>query len=240
MNITNPYLTIAGQSAPGEGVTLTNSGFYIATHDVIIRHIKIRPGDAAEGHNYSLRDAINIGENSYNIMIDHISASWSTDKLISLWYEPQFVTIQWSILSEPLSDSFHAEGEHSKAVLIGDNSQKISIHHNLVAHSNDRAPAQVKGGADADIVNNITYNWGEYAFSFAIDYTKWPVKVYLMNNYFKEGPSTTGDFFSEQEGNHYGSKIYINGNKGDNQLLRILIKILRVSLLPRVIWSIVR
>lgn len=216
--IDNPYLTIAGQASPGNGITLKNAGLYIKTHDVIIRHIRIRPGDSDEGHSFEDRDALTIGQDAYNIMIDHVSASWAVDEVISTFYEPQFITIQWCVISEALSDSKHPEGEHSKALLIGDNTQKVSVHHNYFAHNNDRCPVQVKGGASCDVINNIIYNWGEYAFSFAIDYVSSGVKVNLMNNYFKTGNSTTGDFLSEPE-KWLDSKLYIFDNIGDDELL---------------------
>lgn len=216
--VTNPYLTIAGQTAPGSGITLKNAGIYIKTHDIIIRHIRIRPGDAEEGHSYDDRDALTIGENSYNIIVDHVSASWAVDEIFSTFYEPQFITFQWCIASEALSNSKHPEGEHSKGLLIGDNTQKVSVHHNVFAHINDRCPVQVKGGSTCDVINNIIYNWGEYAFSFAINYVEIGVEINLINNYFKKGKSTTGDFYTEDE-SWLDSKVFIKDNIGDDELL---------------------
>ncbi len=216
--IENPFLTIAGQTAPLNGITLKNSGLYIKTHDVIIRHIRIRPGDENEGHNFDDRDALTIGENSYNIIADHISASWAIDEIFSTWFEPQYITFQWCILSEALSKSKHPKGEHSKALLVGDGTQKVSVIHNVFAHNNDRAPAHVKGGTSTDIINNINYNWGEFAFSFSINNVMKGVNVNLMSNYFKIGNSTVSDFFSESDV-YLNSKIYIDGNIGDDPLL---------------------
>ncbi len=216
--IDKPYLTIAGQTAPGNGITLRNAGLYIKTHDLVISHLRIRPGDSNEGHRFEDRDALTIGQDSYNIMIDHLSASWAVDEIFSTFYEPQFITFQWCIVSEALSNSKHPEGEHSKGLLIGDNTQKASIHHNVFAHINDRSPVQVKGGASCDAVNNIIYNWGQYAFSFAINYVKAGVTINLMNNYFKTGLSTTGDFFSEPD-TWLNSKVYIAENEGNDPLL---------------------
>lgn len=216
--IENPYLTIAGQVAPENGITLKNSGLYIRTHDIIIRHLRIRPGDSDSGHSFEDRDAITVGENAYNIIIDHVSASWAVDEIISTFYEPYNISFQWCILSEGLSHSKHPEGEHSKALLVGDNTKKVSIHHNIFAHNNDRCPVQVKGGSTCDVVNNIVYNWGEYALSFAIDYVESGVEVNVMSNMFLKGPSTTGDFFSEPE-NPLNSKLYLENNTGDDALL---------------------
>lgn len=224
--IENPYITIAGQSAPGKGITFTNSGIYTKTHDVIIRHIRIRPGDSKTGHDYNDRDAITIGEKSYNVMVDHVSASWSVDEIISTFYKPQYISVQWSIFSEALSNAghideeLHIEEEHSKAFLVGDGSKYVSVHKNLFAHNNDRAPVQVKGGVICDVINNINYNWGEFAFSFFMDYEKSGVIVNLIGNYFKKGNSTIGNFFTEPN-TMYESKIYVGENVGDDSLLMV-------------------
>jgi hypothetical protein len=151
-------------------------------------------------------------------MIDHVSASWSVDEIFSTFYEPQYITFQWCIVSEALSHSKHPEGEHSKGLLLGDGTQKASIHHNVFAHINDRSPVQVKGGSSCDVVNNIIYDWGEYAFSFAINYVAQGVRINLMNNFFKMGLSTTGDFLSEPD-TWLDSKVYIADNAGNDPLL---------------------
>ncbi|MBK8808586.1 MAG: pectate lyase [Bacteroidales bacterium] len=216
--IENPFLTIAGQTAPENGITLRNSGLYIKTHDVVIRHIRIRPGDSSNGHKFEDRDALTVGQESYNVIIDHVSASWSVDEVFSTYYEPQFISFQWCIISEALSHSEHPEGEHSKGLLVGDNTLKVSIHHNVFAHINDRAPVQVKGGSICDVVNNINYNWGEYAFSFAMNNSSSGVKINLIGNHFQKGISSTGDFFSEPD-TFSDSKLCIKDNTGDDPLL---------------------
>ncbi|MBN2626468.1 MAG: hypothetical protein JXA95_07365 [Spirochaetales bacterium] len=214
----DPFLTIAGETAPGGGITLKNGGIYIAAHDVIIRHLRIRPGDSTIGQSYDDRDAITIGQRSYSIMIDHVSATWAIDENISTFYGSQSITIQWSIIGEALHNSFHPEGPHSKALLVGDNTKLITIHHNVFAHNDDRTPAQIKGNSICDVVNNIVYNWGTYAYSFNLDYVLKPCFMNLRSNYFLKGPSSTGDFFSEAA-NAYGSKLYIGNNLGDDPLL---------------------
>ncbi|MBN1951637.1 MAG: hypothetical protein JW801_10565 [Bacteroidales bacterium] len=218
IQIKNPYLTIAGQTAPAKGITLINSGIAIKTHDVIIRHIRIRPGDASDGYPYEDRDAIVIGNNSYNVILDHVSASWAVDEIISTWSEPQQITVQWSIFSEALSYSKHPEGEHSKAFLIASNTQKISVHHNLFAHNNDRTPAIVGEGVTGDLVNNLVYNWGQHAFTYSSSPAEHGCNINLMYNHFLKGRSSIGDFFPINR-EFYDSKIFIGGNTGDDSLL---------------------
>ena len=215
--ISDPFITIAGQSAPGDGVTLIHSGIYIKTHDVIIQHIRIRPGDDPAGHDYEDRDALTIGEDSYSIMIDHVSASCGVDETISSWYAPQFITIQWSIISEGLSESFHPKKEHSKGLLVGDKTRRMSVHHNIFSHNRNRNPL-VKGGAECDLVNNLIYNWGWGGVHFAIDYTKAGAKVNVIGNHFLRGLSTENSFLSGERRDHE-TTIYLEGNTGNDPLL---------------------
>ncbi|MEM7802036.1 MAG: malectin domain-containing carbohydrate-binding protein [Chloroflexota bacterium] len=163
--IRNPYITIAGQTAPGGGITLKNNPnntktpLLIATHDVIIRHIRSRPGASREDS--ANIDAITFGTTNpgqvYNIVIDHSSFSWATDEVVNSWYEAKNVTIQWSIISEGLHCSTHPKGCHSKGMLLGsEGSANMSVHHNLFAHNHDRNP-QVAIEGPTDIVNNVIY-----------------------------------------------------------------------------------
>jgi len=119
--IKNPFITIAGQTAPSPGITLRGSTLTIDTHDVLIQHIRVRPGDGIKGVDYDNRDAISIGlikprEELYNIVIDHCSASWSIDETIE---SGNCSNVSWThcIISEPLSHSLHSKGEHSKAMM---------------------------------------------------------------------------------------------------------------------------
>jgi pectate lyase len=171
IKVTEPYVTVAGQTAPGDGITLKNHGLRILTHDIIIRYMRFRPGDDSTGDGTEV-DGINIGnlpENSndtdamvHDIILDHVSVSWAIDKNIGIWNSRpninniENITIQWSIISEGLANNRHYEGEHSKGILVGEFSDHISIHHNLFAHNTDRNP-KVKGGS-AEVINNVIYN----------------------------------------------------------------------------------
>lgn len=109
LEITNPFITIAGQTAPGGGITLRNdpsnadTSLKIETHDVVIRYIRSRPGPSTELH--GTLDAITIGNQeggTYNVIVDHSSFSWATDEVVNSWYDAHDITIQWSIVSEGL------------------------------------------------------------------------------------------------------------------------------------------
>lgn len=192
LKITNPYITIAGQTAPGGGITLKNhsthqlSSLQIWTHDVIIRYLRFRPGP---GDNISGNtDSLEIRD-GHNIIIDHTSISWSVDEAFSTWSENSEpgkiydVTMQWSIISEALRNSVHPSGAHSMGALLGRKTTGVSLHHNLMAHNDERNP-RIKGGS-FDIVNNVVYNFGEYAAWFTN--TNAPLRANYVANYIKPG-----------------------------------------------------
>ena len=170
LRIQNPYLTIAGQTAPGGGICISRRGIEIATHDVIIRHVRIRP--AAED---SSPDCISM-RNARNVIIDHCSLSWSGDELCSATRQSSDITVQWCILAEPLDRRHHAEP-------VSISGSRISFHHNLIAHGN-RANPVVSGPGPIDFRNNLIYNWRAQASSGdAAAYN-------FLANYLTPGPDT--------------------------------------------------
>ncbi len=228
LKIANPYITIAGQTAPGGGITLKNSSkntkptLKITTHDVIVRYIRARPGsNPHEAGEDGTLDALTIASGSqdvYNIIIDRSSFSWATDEVVSVYYDAHDITIQWSIISEGLDCSTHVEDNkrqcHSMGLLLASDGQKnISIHHNLFAHNRRRNPL-VKTTGVVDIVNNIVYNSGFGENSFAPthvrgDYGESPVNY--IGNYFKPGVNSgSGDWFIDTKNEPVA--IYTEGN----------------------------
>jgi len=207
--ITNPFITIAGQTTPGGGITLksgsnVNTALGIEAHDVIVRYLRVRPGAGGQ-------DGIGVFYNkAYNVIIDHTSISWAVDENVSTWYDPHDVTIQWSIISEGLNCSTHPDGCHSMGMLLGsDGSRNISVHHNLFAHNAGRNP-RVKTSGTVDVVNNLIYNprfeggWGPSHVSS--DYANVPINY--VGNYYKAGiNSGTADYYLSG----YGA-IYLEGN----------------------------
>lgn len=170
VKISNPYITIAGQTAPSPGITIRGAGLRITTHDVLVQHIRIRVGDASNGPDPDNRDGIGIEGQSgiYNIVIDHVSVSWAVDGNVDLWYGGVHdVTITNSIISEALHNSLHPKGPHSTGMLTGsDNDEvpsRISVLYSLFAHNHSRNP-QYSGASNSSIVfaNNLIYNWGQY------------------------------------------------------------------------------
>jgi hypothetical protein len=210
LKIKNPYITIAGQTAPSPGITLIKGGLGISTHDVIIQHIKVRPGEAGEVKKGGWEvDGIGM-DGAYNIIVDHCSTSWSTDENLSP-SGPRFegknpdewrqntshkVTISNCIIAQGLSNSTHSKGEHSKGSLIHDNATEILVYGNLYADNVERNPF-FKGGVQGAIVNNFIYNPGKAAIHYALVEKEWEGhewitgKMSVEGNYIEYGPNTS-------------------------------------------------
>lgn len=185
--IREPFLTIAGQTAPSPGVTFIKGGIDLATHDVIVRHIRVRPGEAGfakkSGKDF---DSISTQGISYNIIVDHCTLTWGTDENLSA-SGPRFVgatpdewragtsrniTFSQNIIAESLAWSTHAKLEHSKGSLIHDNVTGMLIWGNLYAHNVERNP-MFKGGVWGVIVNNLIYNPGQRAIHYNLMAQEW-------------------------------------------------------------------
>jgi pectate lyase len=217
--ITNPFITIAGQTAPGGGITLKNHStskdisLDIFTHDVIIRYISSRPGPCVREP--GIVDAIGAGDDAhavYNIIIDHGSFSWATDQVAGTWYDARDITVQWSIIAEGLHCSTHEEGCHSMGMLLGsDGSRNFSIHHNLFAHNHERNP-YVKTSGLVDVVNNVVYNsWGT-PIVVADDFGQVPINS--IGNYVKVGVDSNPDKYlvTVVGPSDSGAQVFVRGN----------------------------
>ena len=160
IRVTQPFVTVAGHSAPGGGITLRGHGISVNTHDVVIRYLRSRPGDISGTE----VDGLSIGGASANVVIDHCSVSWSVDENLSPSGAIRDVTVQWSIISEGLNRSVHAKGAHGYGSLTRA-SGGLTLHHNLWAHNASRNP---RLGCNYgrppfprfDVRNNVIYNAG--------------------------------------------------------------------------------
>jgi len=204
ISITQPFITIAGQTAPGEGLEVKSGMIRIRTHDVVIRYLKMRVGDLPNASDPADRDALSLsgtgGAEVYNVVIDHCSLLWGPDiGGLSILVNVHDVTVQSSIMGEGLYLSSHPEavseqGGHSMGASIFqlDPStygnfypHNITMHHNLFTTADNRMPVVI-GAEYVDIVNNVIYNWGQKAAHGN------PRKLNLINNMFIRGPQTTG------------------------------------------------
>lgn len=187
LTISEPYLTIAGQTAPGDGVCIKNYGFSITkTHDVVIRYMRFRPGDTKRIE----LDALTV-DGSQRVIIDHCSASWGTDEVLSVvGGGTTDVTIQWCLITESLNNSVHRKGPHGYGSLFRLDGN-LSVHHNLYANNSSRNPrpgcyGDMERGSLLDFRNNVVYNWGLRAGYTADD----KASINYVANYLRPGPST--------------------------------------------------
>ncbi|WP_257669483.1 hypothetical protein [Parapedobacter tibetensis] len=171
LRISNPYITIAGQTAPSPGIAIRGGGLTVTAHDVLIQHLRVRVGDNLPGPSAGDRDALKINgtqepNTTYNVVIDHCSFSWAVDETISLWNETGGVTVQNSIMSEALNNSIHPEGVHGFGPIFGYfESSKVTFVGNLLAHQAGRNPFSY--AAELVMANNVVYNWQDRAATLA-------------------------------------------------------------------------
>lgn len=184
LRIRNPFLTLAGQTAPGSGICLKNYSCVISTHDVVVRYLRFRPGDGAQKE----MDALCVTE-AYNVVIDHCSTSWGIDETLSVT-NSRDVTVQWCMITESLNDSYHSKGEHGYGSLINGESGGITFHHNMYAHHKSRNPRpggkENQPGIVLDFRNNLIYNWGSQAGYNG----ELRLRMNYVGNYLRSGPST--------------------------------------------------
>jgi len=197
--INNDYITIAGQTAPGDGITIKGS-ISINSSNVIIRYIRVRP-DPSVGE----VDAMGCrGEK--NIIIDHVSVSWSSDEVLSV-YENDSVTIQWCIISEACAKIINGENTgHQFGGIWGNNLG--TYHHNLFSSNASRNPRWASDTKYNDYRNNVVYNWGyNSCYGGENDFT-----VNMVANYYKAGPATRSNVKNRIAAPGEGGKWYVADN----------------------------
>lgn len=178
IKIRNPDLTIAGQTAPGDGICIKNYQVNFDTTNMIIRYVRFRPGDEKG------KEQDGFGGRGDHLVIDHCTVSWGVDETLSINKGANF-TVQWCVVSESLTKSLHHKGSHGYGGLWG--GPGGSWHHNLLAHHTSRNP-RASGNVDSGLMdcrNNVIYNWG---FNSAYGGELWPRN--WVNNYYKYGPAT--------------------------------------------------
>jgi pectate lyase len=231
----NSFVTVAGQTAPGDGIQLKNFtiGVTAGAHDVVIRHLRCRPGqggvkiDPKTGKsNGSQIDGILVygpGDQLVsNVIIDHCSVYWAVDENGDAFGMVQNTTFQWCIFAEGELHG-HEKGAHSMGMLIGTSGpntreMSVSVHHCLFAHNGGRNPqvsahyTNGKPSVVADIRNNIIYNWGG---NNGGTFYSGP-KVNFVGNLYIPGPNSTARNVSWLSDKALGTRIFVEGNHGPN------------------------
>ena len=182
LRINNDNITIAGQSAPGDGICLKDYPLSINASNVIVRYIRVRVGDRYK------QDSDGVGGGRYgqkNVILDHLSVSWSIDECLSI-YKTENLTVQWCLVAHSLNKSKHTKGSHGFGGIWG--GYKASFHHNLLANHASRNPrfSSVDGTKWVDVRNNVIYNWG-YKSSYGGGHH---AEINVVNNYYKPGPAS--------------------------------------------------
>jgi len=207
LTISSGDVTIAGQSAPGDGICIRDYPVGINADNVIVRFIRFRLGDVQKIQ----EDAFSGNKGKSNIIIDHCSISWATDECASFYRNKAF-TLQWCIIAESLNQSVHEKGEHGYGGIWG--GLGASFHHNLLAHHTSRLP-RFSGSSTTpnspdelvDFRNNVIYNW-EGNSSYGGERGRYNV----VNNYYKPGPATNiKKKWMLNPWSPYG-KFYVHGN----------------------------
>jgi hypothetical protein len=187
LTVSNPFLTIAGQSAPGDGVCVRDATFGIQTHDVVVRYLRSRLGDVTARE----ADCISLRNGAHDCVLDHCSATWSIDECLSTSGVNANCTIQWCLIGESLRHSKHSKGNHGYGSLARANGP-MSWHHNLWIHNDARNPrlgdAYGRGPMfpTFDVRNNVIYDFGDTASGL----TQGILKVNYIGNYLRPGPSS--------------------------------------------------
>lgn len=190
LEITEGALTLAGQTAPGDGICIAGYPVKVKADDVIIRFLRFRMGDINEVEG----DALSIND-CQNVIVDHCSFSWSTDECVSCYGNTDF-TLQYCFITESLRNSVHGKGKHGYGGIWG--GTNATFHHNLLAHHDSRNPRFDHDYVNAvcagpiDYVNNVVYNWGGNSTYGGEGTTKGAGgrHINMVNNYYKAGQAT--------------------------------------------------
>jgi hypothetical protein len=218
--IGNPFITIAGQTAPGDGICLRDATLVVNADQVVVRFLRGRLGDEGlEG------DSITVNR-GYNVIIDHCSASWSTDEDLSSsthWPVINDLTVQWCLITEALNPKNHAFG----SLIRGCRGVRYSYHHNLYAHNrgrnprpgnydNPNTPQTDPNGLLLDFRNNVIYDWGGAHAGYNADKAS-VTRLNYVGNYLVPGPNSISNGIAYQEGSP-NDRGYFAGNYYNHRL----------------------
>ncbi len=240
--IREPFVTIAGQTAPSPGITLIRGGIDVSGHDIVIQHLRVRPGDAEQPKKGGWEeDAFSTQGIAYNVIIDHCTFTWATDENLSAsgtrfqgatpdeWRTntSHNITFSNNIIAEGLAYSTHGKIEHSKGSLIHDNVNNILIYGNLYAHNYERSPL-FKGGVRGAIINNLIFDPGQRAVHYNLMAEEWgdhPFQLgqmVVVGNVMRAGQSTRPNIAFMEIGGYGDVEYFGRDNVAVDQIGRPL------------------
>ena len=238
IKITEPYLTVAGQTAPSPGITFIRGGFQIHAHDVIIQHIRVRVGEAgAPKKSGWATDGLSTAGGAHDVIVDHCSVTWATDENMSMsgerfvgptaddWREhtSHRITFSNDIISEGLAYATDAKIEHSKGSLIHDNATDFLIVDNLYAHNYERN-VLYKGGARGVMINNLIFDPGQRIIHYNLMAEEWGDhpwqvgQVVAVGNVARAGQSTVPHIAFFELGGYGDVQYYARDNIAVDQI----------------------
>lgn len=211
LEIPHGDLTIAGQTAPGAGITIRGrlfAAYESGVDNIIIRHLRIRPPAISPGQKGQQYDAMQFSL-SRRLIFDHMSIAFGVDETVDL-YESEQVTVQWSTIEESATEG-HPEGKHNFGLIQGEDGYEISLHHNLFAHHKSRCPAVANG--PAEIRNNVSYNCRQ-GFVHNNDAKG---HISIVGNTYRRGPSDKlFPFYFDYDSPGHNLSYYLDDNYIDD------------------------
>ncbi|MEL6338760.1 MAG: hypothetical protein AAFQ65_02565 [Myxococcota bacterium] len=188
-------LTLAGQTAPGDGIVVRGARLRILADNVIVRGMRFRPGHSGDGEKFSDRDCLSISTTGQvagfrgevnNVVVDHNSCSWSTDEMMTVWGRASNITFSNNLLAEALRNAKHPEGSHSMGLLVATSSdsdrapRRVSVARNLLANSDYRCPA-IRKTREFEFINNFCFNFFHRSESYGSNNEAHFIKNYYEN-----------------------------------------------------------
>jgi pectate lyase len=214
LRVTEPFVTIAGQTAPGSGILLRDACLFIQTHDVVVRFIRSRVG-ASLVEGFNTQNAVQVeGDDAFNIVVDHCSFSWSIDECVGVRIPVHDTTFSWNLVGEGLRQPFTKEQigkdrSHSMAWIMSGGPTRCTMHHNLLALCNSRNP-RIQGGRHA-FINNVIYGWGSLTGMFSRN-----PEVNFIGNFYKPGPFSRAIKAICDKPEDLG-QVYVRGNRSPDR-----------------------
>jgi pectate lyase len=226
IKVNDPFLTVAGETAPAPGITLRGGSVFVRAGEVVLRHLRLRPGDQVTSPDDTDALTINGADGAVaNVVVDHVTMLWGPDiGGLAVLGDVRNLTVQNSIMGEGLYLSAHAEGTaaeggHSHAANVTQLEaglpapRQLTFWHNLFTTSNSRIP-RFQGAECVDVVNNVIYNWGTQAAHGN------PRSLNLVNNWYRAGPETESHLFwelqtSDVNSSAFSNAVYLAGNVAD-------------------------
>lgn len=221
LSIDNPYITIAGQTAPSPGITIRGAALWVKNSHVLIQHLRLRSGDDPDGPNPDDRNSLKVSspkERITDVVIANTSISWGIDQLSNVYAND--VTFYRNIFSEGLRDSLHSKGPHSMGILLSEKNWagdpvKVTMVGNLFSQNYGRNP--ISSAPDLVFVNNVIYNWGQTGTQLR-GRNGIVTRNSLVGNYYKAGRDSTEKHAILMRGRGGssdmtpGSKVYVDDN----------------------------